>query len=121
MSSSYRFYCLLIAAAAVLLAGCRRGDPVITITDISREERLSIGKLAGQGPVKRLRLRIEGRIDGTAQLVLFEENRPRHVMDLTGDVDVRWNEPWTEDRARLVYTPGTVTGGALRVQYRFVE
>lgn len=103
------------------LAGCRKADPTISVTDTGQAERLSIGKIAGQGSIKELRLRIEGQLNGTAQLVVIMEGQPFHVFTLSDSVDLTWEDRWPHDRARLAYSPGTATGGSLRIKYRFVD
>jgi hypothetical protein len=104
-----------------LLTGCREADPIISVTDTGQAERLSIGKTAGQGPIKELRLEVEGQLNGTAQLVVIMEGQPFHVFTLTDSIDLTWKERWPHDRARLAYNPGTATGGSLRVKYRFID
>ena len=104
-----------------LLTGCRDADPIISVTDTGQAERLSIGKTAGQGPVKQLRLQVEGQLNGTAQLVVIMEGQPFHVFTLSDSIDLTWKDRWPHDRARLAYNPGTATGGSLRIRYRFVD
>jgi hypothetical protein len=104
-----------------LLTGCRDADPIISVTDTGQAERLSIGKTAGQGPVKQLRLQVEGQLNGTAQLVVIMEGQPFHVFTLSDSIDLSWKDRWPHDRARLAYNPGTATGGSLRIRYRFVD
>lgn len=106
---------------AVALAGCREPDPLISVTDTGQAERLSIGKTAGQGAIKELRLHIEGQLNGTAQLVVIMEGQPFHVFTLADSIDLTWKERWPHDRARLAYNPGTATGGSLRIKYRFID
>ena len=104
-----------------LLTGCRDADPIISVTDTGHAERLSIGKTAGQGPVKQLRLQVEGQLNGTAQLVVIMEGQPFHVFTLSDSIDLTWKDRWPHDRASLAYNPGTATGGSLRIRYRFVD
>ena len=104
-----------------LLTGCRDADPIISVTDTGQAERLSIGKTAGQGPVKQLRLQVEGQLNGTAQFVVIMEGQPFHVFTLSDSIDLTWKDRWPHDRARLAYNPGTATGGSLRIRYRFVD
>ncbi len=110
-----------LTAAVLLLAGCRQPDPIISVTDAGQAERLSIGKVAGTGTVTELRLKIEGQLNGSAQLVVLMEGQPYHVFNLADTIDLTWTDKWPHDRARLVYTPGTATGGSVRVKYRFVD
>ncbi|GAB1488166.1 hypothetical protein MASR2M8_06110 [Opitutaceae bacterium] len=112
---------LSLTAALLLLAGCREPDPHIMVTDVTQAERLSIGKIAGTGTVKQLRLHIEGQLNGSAQLTVLMEGQPYHVFNLSDAVDLTWSDKWPHDRARLAYTPGMVTSGSLRIKYRFVD
>jgi len=124
MVSPARLRPTLVSLSLLLLAlltGCRDADPIISVTDTGQAERLSIGKTAGQGPVKQLRLQVEGQLNGTAQLVVIMEGQPFHVFTLSDSIDLSWKDRWPHDRARLAYNPGTATGGSLRIRYRFVD
>ncbi len=124
MVSPARLRPTLVSLSLLLLAlltGCRDADPIISVTDTGQAERLSIGKTAGQGPVKQLRLQVEGQLNGTAQLVVIMEGQPFHVFTLSDSIDLTWKDRWPHDRARLAYNPGTATGGSLRIRYRFVD
>lgn len=105
----------------LMLAGCRPTEHHMVISSVDSEELLSIGKTSGQGPVRELRIRVEGELEGAAQLVLIEDGVPRHLETLSGPVNLAWRGDWKSDRARLHYIPGLVTGGRLEIFFRFEE
>lgn len=115
------FATIALLACALCLLGCSNRDPAVSISNVGEPERISIGKFGDQGPVRKLRLQVEGQLNGTAQLTVLMEGQPYHVFNVSDRVDVSWTDDWPHDRARLAYTPGTVTSGTLRVRYRFVD
>jgi len=112
---------VLLLLVTVAFAGCRSKDSELMISNAGGEEIIAISKARDQGSVRQLRLRVEGQIQGAAQLILLKDGQPHHVETLTGTVDVRWRGDWRDDRARLHYMPGPSVGGSLRVRYRFVD
>lgn len=112
-----------VALSVVLscLAGCRSKDTEIFVSNVSAEEIISLTKARDQGPVSRFLLKVDGKIEGAAQLLILKDGKPHHVETLTGTVDARWSSDWTEDRVRLHYLPGPQVSGALRIRYRFVD
>lgn len=116
--------CLRAAALALglaALAGCRPYEGEVFISDVAAEEIVALNKPRDLTSVSELRIRIEGELAGAAQLLILKEGRPHHVERLTGPVDVRWSDAWTEARVRLHYLPGPNVSGTLRIRYRFVE
>lgn len=110
--------CVVLAA---LLSGCRSKDAEIYLSNVSAEEIISVSKPRDLGAVTHLRLRVDGKIEGAAQLILLQEGKPYHVENLSGTVDAKWSGDWYDDRARLHYVPGPNTSGTLRLRYRFFD
>ncbi len=112
---------LLFLLATFAFAGCRSKDGELMISNVGGEEIIAISKARDQGSVTQLHIRVEGELQGAAQLILLKEGQPHHVETLTGTVNVRWQGDWYDDRARLNYIPGPSVSGSLRVRYRFVD
>lgn len=91
------------------------------LANVAAEEILSLGKPADLGTITGLRLRVDGQIEGGAQLTVMLDGRPHHVETLTGTVNVDWSGNWSQDRVRLHYLPGPGVSGSLRVRYRFLD
>ncbi len=106
-------------AAAFFLAGCRSRDTEVFFSNVSAEEIVTVGKPRDLATVRSLRLRIDGRLEGAAQLRLVRDGQPLWVETLSGTVNVDWRGNWTDDRARLHYVPGPGVSGSLRLRYRF--
>ena len=118
---SLLFPFLLLAMCVGLVAGCRSQDPEIFVSNSAAEEIISLSKARDQGVVSRLHLHIEGKLEGSARLLVMREGRPFHSETLSGTIDIKWTAPWSDDRVRLHYLPAANTSGSVRIRYRFSE
>jgi hypothetical protein len=105
----------------VVLSGCGFGPATRDLADVSRPETLILRKQPGQGQIQALRISGEGSIRGTARIELILNGKPSEVEALSGPVRFSWGSDWYADQAEVRYTPMAVTGGRLRLRYRFSD
>jgi hypothetical protein len=114
---------LLLLAVCVIFAGCRSHTPqYVTINDATREQILTLTRLGSHPGPSSIRLRITGKIDGAATLIVLRETRPYKTLELTaGPIDTEWHDDWQSNQLSLHYLPGTVKTGGLQIAYVFSD
>ena len=110
---------LALLIATGLLAGCSVGSRKHEVADVTKTEVIVLAKKLGQGPVHSLSVVGLGKIDGNAEISLILHGGPYKTEKMSGKVTFRWGGDWYSDQAEIKYTPGTVTGGTLRLKYKF--
>jgi hypothetical protein len=113
----------LLLAACFALAGCR-SQPAryVTITDATREQILTLTRLGNHPGPASIRLRVTGKIDGAASLIILRQSRPDETLALAaGPVDTDWHGDGPGNQLSLHYRPGTVKNGALQITYQFSD
>lgn len=109
---------IICFAVAILLSGCG-GSRTHDIVDVKKAEVIVLKKKPGQGPIHSLSVSGHGKIDGNAEISLILNSGPYKTEKLTGNVNFRWGGDWYSDQAEIRYNPGMVTGGNLRLTYKF--
>lgn len=108
--------CLALAA---LVSGCGIGTRTIDIADVTKGETIILKKKSGQGLIHSLTVTGAGRVDGDAEIVLILNGEPYKTEVLSGSVSFRWGGDWYSDQAEIRYKPISVTGGNLKLKYKF--
>ncbi|HWA10129.1 MAG TPA: hypothetical protein VG838_11820 [Opitutaceae bacterium] len=121
-----RLLFLPLLAVAVLFGGCRarnvRLPQYATIADATREQFVNLTRLGQTGTPKSVQLRITGKIESAAKLVLLLNGHPRQTLELpAGAVDLEWTGEWASNQVSLHYLPGPGKTGALQVAYQFTD
>ncbi len=113
----------LLLAASVVFTGCRsHARRYLTITNPAGEQILSLTRLGTHASTSSVHLRVTGKIDGDATLVLLQEKQPRQTLTLaTGAVDTSWHGDWSGNQMTLHYLPGTVKSGGLQITCVFSD
>jgi hypothetical protein len=115
---------LFLAACLVLgSAGCRRRPAEFApISDASKEQFLTLTRLGHQAAPAAARLRVTGRIDRPATLILLRDGKPYVTRELpAGMVDTSWHGDWSVNQLMLHYLPGAGNGGVLQISYEFSD
>ena len=112
----------LFAALLIgLLTGCGLGHRTQPVTDVTKAETITLKKNTGQGHIYYLTITGSGEIQGTAEISLIENGKPYRTEKLSGPVKFEWKGDWYSDTAEIRYEPKSVTGGNLRLEYRFKD
>ncbi len=109
----------LVILAIVFICGCAPGRQEQVISDVARPCVIMLEKRAGQGNVYSVSIRVEGHIEGIAELSLNENGRSYRSERLSGKVDLNLNGDWYTNSAELKYRPVSVRKGVLRITYDF--
>ena len=111
----------LIASIALVavVSGCSLGSRTHSVADVTKPEAIVLKKKPGQGPVYSFSVVGHGKINGNAEISLILNGGPYKTEKLSGKVDFRWGGDWYSDQAEIRYAPGTVTGGTVRLKYKF--
>ena len=105
-------------AVTVLLSGCG-GTRTYDVVDVTKAETIVLKKASGQGPVHSLSVTGSGEIQGDAEISLILNGGQYKTEKMSGKVDFRWGGDWYSDHAEIRYTPTSVTGGSLKLNYEF--
>jgi len=88
------------------------------IADVTKASELVLHARKHQNNVYGIEINVSGEIEGEAELWLGS-GKPTRVLELSGSVEARYTGDWYADEAPLSYKPIHVTGGSLKVRYRF--
>jgi len=106
---------------AALLSGCNPGHRAQSVADVTKAETITLKKNTGQGHIHFLTITGSGEIQGTAEISLMENGKSYRTEKLSGPVKFEWGNDWYSDTADIRYAPKSVTGGNLRLEYRFKD
>ncbi len=106
-------------ALVAFMSGCSIGSRTHEVADVTKAEVIVLKKKPGRGPVYSLSVSGHGKIDGNAEISLILNGGPYKTEKLSGKVDFRWGGDWYSDQAEIRYASGTVTGGTVRLKYKF--
>jgi hypothetical protein len=90
------------------------------VADVTTESEVVLHPRGHQNSVYGVDIYVYGQIEGTAEMMVLEADKPYRVLKLSGAVDTRYIGDWYADELVLVYKPDHVTGGTLKVRYRFL-
>ena len=111
----------LATLLAALLSGCNPGQRAQSVADVTKAETITLKKNARQGHISSFAITCSGEIQGTAEISLMENGKAYRTEKLSGPVNFKWGGEWYSDTADIRYEPKSVTGGNLRLEYRFKE
>jgi hypothetical protein len=120
---SRKAFWLIFAAAIVLIPAATFAYWMLPqwklIADVTKESELVLHPRKHQNMVYGIEIQVYGQIDGEAELVWIEGGKPYRTLKLSDAVDVRIFGEWYADEAKLSYKPLDVTGGYLKLRYKF--
>ncbi|HEV7606697.1 MAG TPA: hypothetical protein VGO61_05135 [Steroidobacteraceae bacterium] len=90
------------------------------IPDVTKTSELVLHPRKHQKQVYAIDIYVSGQIEGTAELVWLEAGKPHPVLKFSGTVRAHFMSDWYADEVLLVYRPIRVTGGSLKLRYRFL-
>ncbi len=96
---------------------------VLNLTDASERQFLRLRKNFDEGNVYELKVRIRGKLNGTAKIRMFDDVDTTKVLQEkiigSGQVDTRMGGEWYTNDCRMEYEPLSATQGSLKLEYRF--
>lgn len=119
---THKLYFLLIifTGLALSLTSCTNYEPRIhTINDASRETDFVLNKKRDQGYVDGISLKITGKINGKAKLVILNYGKTVRKYNLAGDIKKEVFTDWYSDNAKFLYQPEPGTQGEIEIEYVF--
>ena len=121
--SSMRKFMILLLVAGMIVSGCRSRAPrYLTIANPASEQILSLTRLGSHPDKSTLKLRVTGKIDGAAKLILLQGKQPRETLSLAaGAVDTNWRGDWSGNELGVHYVPVSVKGGGLQITCEFSD
>lgn len=111
----------LVLILLMLCVGCGNGRQTHKIADVKKAESITLNKASSQGDVHFLTVVGEGTIDGSAELIMFENGKPYKTEALSGKVDFTWQGDCYTDSVKVEYKPTSVTKGNLNLLYQFKD
>jgi len=121
--------------SAFLLVGCfvftqwispiiHQPPAAMTIREVDSHQYIRLRKNVDSGPVNRLNIKVNGKLNGTAMIRIFDEENPdkiyREKMIGSGKVDGLFLDgDWYADDCRMEYEPLSATSGELKIEYSF--
>ena len=106
-------------ALVAVISGCSLGSRTHNLADVTKPEAIVLKKKPGQGPVYSFSVVGHGKINGNAEISLILNGGPYKTEKLSDKVNFRWGGDWYSDQAEIRYAPGTITGGTVRLKYKF--
>jgi hypothetical protein len=106
-------------AMVALVPGCGTGGRTHDLADVTKPETIVLKKSTGQGAIHSFTVIGSGQIHGDAEITLILNGGPYKTEKLSGKIDFRWGGDWYSDEAEIRYTPTSVTGGGLKLNYEF--
>ena len=91
------------------------------IKNVSKQEVIVIHKRRDQGNVQGIKIRILGKIAGTATIQLLLNSGTYKKEEIKDKVNFFWEGDWYQDDAEIRYIPDTVATGDVTVNYEFLE
>ena len=91
------------------------------IKNVSKQEVIVIHKRRDQGNVQGIKIRISGKIAGTATIQLLLNSGTYKKEEIKDKVNFFWEGDWYQDDAEIRYIPDTVATGDLTINYEFLE
>ncbi len=114
-------FVLLAALLMGLIRGCGLIHRTQSVADVTKAETITLKKNTGQGHISSFTITCSGEIQGTAEISLMENGKAYRTEKLSGPVNFKWGGEWYSDTADIRYEPKSVTGGNLRLEYRFKD
>jgi hypothetical protein len=88
------------------------------IPDVTKPTQLTLSPRPNQkGIVQGLTLRIQGNLDGAAQILVSQELRPTN--NVSGSFKIEYGGDYYDSNCIINFIPASVKGGNVTVQYRF--
>lgn len=104
------FHPLLVVCLLLAVTGCQRQvGQAVSVADTTQLELISIRKLSSQENIHGIRVRIRGKIDGSATIQLMLNKEPYKEAQLHGPINIEWETDWYSDEAQILYTPLSLT------------
>lgn len=121
------FSIILFGAAFIfihfLLPNVRPTSAVLIMDNVAERQLLRIRKNIEAGPVESLSLHIQGHLNGTAIIRIFEtRNESKFYQEQligSGKVDTKLGGAWQSDDCRIEYDPKSARQGELKIVYNF--
>jgi len=101
------------------LAACVDYDRAIKVSDVRKEEVVTVKSNQSSGHVYGINIRGTGNIDGEASISLILNGEPYKTEILKGEVSFEWDGDWYSDTAEIVYKPKLINSGELVIEYNF--
>ena len=94
-------YILIVLVLAVLLSSCAKYDQRLAIKDLKRAQVVSLHKKPAQGTICSMGIRVSGKVDGNAPIVLMLDGAPYKTVDINGKINFAWGGDWYADSTEL--------------------
>lgn len=121
--------------SAFLLVGCfiftqwvlpviHQPPAMMMVREAGEHQLIRLRKNVDSGLVHGLKIKLNGKLNGTAMIRIFEEENPdkiyREKMIGSGKVDgIFLDGDWYADDCRMEYEPLSATSGELKIEYSF--
>ena len=117
---------VLLITAGLLFAGCRsrsaNSTQYFTIADATKEQFFTLTRLGTHESPKSVQLRVTGKIESAAKLIVLLNGHPQQTLELTaGAVETEWHGEWLSSQLSLHYLPAAVKSGALQIACQFSD
>ena len=104
------------------MCGCSRILQETTqIKNVSKQEVVVIHKRPDLGNVHGIKIRILGKIVGTATIQLMLNSNIYKKEEIKNIVNILWEGDWYHYDAEIHYIPDIVTSGELTIKYEFLD
>ena len=111
-------YALLLV---FLLIGCAKYDRTLKLSNLNREQTITLKKNESQKNIVGLHIKINGFIVGNATISLMEDDKSYRSIGINGNFNFLWNSEWYSDSAKIRYHPIDANSGEINIQYSFCE
>ena len=91
------------------------------MTTVTKAQTTTLKRNTGHGHIHYLTITGSGEIHRAAAISLMENGKPYRTEKLSGPVKFQWQTDYYSDTADIRYEPKAVTGGNLRLEYRFKD
>ena len=113
-------YAFRIVVLLLLCSGCTNNDHSVRVTDVRKDEVITLKNTHNQQHVYGIEIRGTGNIDGEATITLMLNSKPYKLEKLKGPVSFHWGGDWYSDTAEIRYVPSRVNTGEIVVEYKFL-